>query len=1039
MSTIPPNNNTGLYNTTGAVVPVNDNILANNISATGNVIVNGYITSNGSITTNSNFVGSLIGNVTAPGNITANAVYTNNYFYANGQPFSGGGSGNYGNANVAAFLPTYGGNVNATTVFANNVAVQGRDWAQLQYAPDGVPHDQNSLGTGSWLYLDSAGAAFESNTTGSVKTVFFGNDGQVNAQGNITAPYFLGNGSQLTGLPATYGNANVAAYLPTYSGNLNPGTISATGNITGQNLKTSGTSGNIVGANYVSAGYFVGDGGLLTNVVATSSYGNSNVAAYLPTYGGTVLANLINFTNNSGVIEQGDQRITITGNATQVNTGAYFNDTGEAAIFASSYVTIATNTTGNVNPTWTFNQFGDLSAPGNITATGNVTGNYILGNGSQLTGIAATYGNSNVTTLLASFGSNTISTSGNITGNYIFGNGSHLTGLGATYSNANVTSLMASFGSNSISTSGNVTAGYHIGNGSTLSSITGSNVLGTVANATYATSAGSATTATSATTAGTVTTNAQPNITSVGTLTGLSSSGNITTAGILTNGYYYANGTPVTFGGGSTYGNSNVNTLLAAWGSNTLSTTGTITAGNVTGGNILTGGIVSATGNITGNYFIGNGSALTGITATANAGGSNTQLQYNNGGVFAGNTAMTFNNTTGNVTFNNLVNSPLANSVYMYNTVATDVSTYNASGTPILGRTIYGTPFAGNLVPGTQDLNNALKSSKFVVTDSLNYGTNGAGYSTLASQTYITLTANISNSVTNFGGFKSTVAIGGGSAGNTISTASAAGGIIGQNFLTTIGGFGTTYSAIGNTTLTHTIGSRTQVTVNSGSNVGNVIAQAINTVVNAPTVQYSYQANTIIGLGITFNGNATIGNALAGTGNIIAVYLPSYQNTYGISTANTMRSVASYYFLKNDDPVAISSIGTLKTYQDSRYSLATSGTITIDKTNGQTQICQLTGDVTVSSFSNFVTSTQQVGNFYTYQSDTVKVIFQQGASGANITLPTGTNYKYANGVSTLGNTANTYQTVTITSNDATGNTSATGTVQYLITVSPVFS
>jgi len=40
-------------------------------------------------------------------------------------------------------------------------------------------------------------------------------------------------------------------------------------------------------------------------------------------------------------------------------------------------------------------------------------------------------------------------------------------------------------------------------------------------------------------------------------------------------------------------------------------------SGNIAGGNILTGGLVSATGNIAGNYFIGNGSALTGITVGA--------------------------------------------------------------------------------------------------------------------------------------------------------------------------------------------------------------------------------------------------------------------------------------------------------------------------------------------------------------------------------------------------------------------------------------
>jgi hypothetical protein len=63
---------------------------------------------------------------------------------------------------------------------------------------------------------------------------------------------------------------------------------------------------------------------------------------------------------------------------------------------------------------------------GVVSATGNITGNYFIGNGSQLTGISAgtSYSNSNVATFLASFGSNTISTTGNITSGYILGNGS---------------------------------------------------------------------------------------------------------------------------------------------------------------------------------------------------------------------------------------------------------------------------------------------------------------------------------------------------------------------------------------------------------------------------------------------------------------------------------------------------------------------------------------------------------------------------------------------------------------------------------------
>jgi hypothetical protein len=55
---------------------------------------------------------------------------------------------------------------------------------------------------------------------------------------------------------------------------------------------------------------------------------------------------------------------------------------------------------------------------------------------------------------------------------------------------------------------------------------------------------------------------------------------------------------------------SNVVTVIA---SNQFSSV----TGNVTGGNILTGGVISAVGNITGNYFIGNGSQLTGIVTSA--------------------------------------------------------------------------------------------------------------------------------------------------------------------------------------------------------------------------------------------------------------------------------------------------------------------------------------------------------------------------------------------------------------------------------------
>ena len=96
------------------------------------------------------------------------------------------------------------------------------------------------------------------------------------------------------------------------------------------------------------------------------------------------------------------------------NTQIQFNNTGVFGGTANLTFSTATNTLATVT----------------ISATGNITGDYILGNGSQLTGLPATYSNANVSTYLAS-GNNTsnIVTTGNISGSFLLGNGSQLTGV----------------------------------------------------------------------------------------------------------------------------------------------------------------------------------------------------------------------------------------------------------------------------------------------------------------------------------------------------------------------------------------------------------------------------------------------------------------------------------------------------------------------------------------------------------------------------------------------------------------------------------
>jgi hypothetical protein len=147
------------------------------------------------------------------------------------------------------------------------------------------------------------------------------------------------------------------------------------------------------------------------------------------------------------------------------------------------------------------------------------------------------------------------------------------------------------------------------GNGASLTSLTGSNVIGTVANATYAVSAGSAT---SATTAGTVTTAAQPNITSVGTLTSLGVTGNLTSGnanlGNLTiSNYFVGNGSLLTsiLGGNVT---GNVGNALYAYAVAGANVSGAVTyagtANAVAGANVM-GAVGLATYATTANVVAG--------------------------------------------------------------------------------------------------------------------------------------------------------------------------------------------------------------------------------------------------------------------------------------------------------------------------------------------------------------------------------------------------------------------------------------------------
>ena len=189
----------------------------------------------------------------------------------------GGGSGNYGNANVAAYLPTYSGNI----------------------------------------------------TAGNTRT------------GNIfTNNYFYANGAPF--VSSNYSNVNVASYLPTYTGNITAGNVLTDSYLyaNGVNILT-GINNSILVANSAIA------------TLQTQVYSNANVATYLPSYAGSI----------SGTVTTSTQT-----NITRVGTLSSLTTGGDATIN------------------------GNLTVTGNITYTGNVTSVTVTGNSGQFFGNGSGFG-----------------------------------------------------------------------------------------------------------------------------------------------------------------------------------------------------------------------------------------------------------------------------------------------------------------------------------------------------------------------------------------------------------------------------------------------------------------------------------------------------------------------------------------------------------------------------------------------------------------------------------------------------------------------
>ena len=162
---------------------------------------------------------------------------------------------------------------------------------------------------------------------------------------------------------------------------------------------------------------------------------------------------------------------------------------------------------------------------------------------------------------------------GNVS-NVLRGNGSWGADANSAYGNSNVVSLLGTFGSNTIVTTGNITGGNIIGNGQALTAIAGGNVSGAVGLATSATTANSV---------------AVANVSGIGNIATINLDGNVSNV-LRGNGSWGADAN-------SSYGDSNVVSLLGAFGSNTIVTTGNITGTYANGNSNVN--IATANGNVT--------------------------------------------------------------------------------------------------------------------------------------------------------------------------------------------------------------------------------------------------------------------------------------------------------------------------------------------------------------------------------------------------------------------------------------------------------
>ena len=813
----------------------------NNLSNIQGANVTGAVASATSATTAGTVTTAAQPNITSVGTLTAlgvNGNITAANITANTGVFTG-------NANGLTNIP--GANVTGTVANATTATTAGTVTTNAQ-------PNITSVGTLTSLAVTGNLSSGNANLGNLVTANFFSGDGSLLTNISVGAGSYIENGNSEVRVDA---NSNVRF---TIAGNANVITVTGTGaNIAGY----ANVTGNLSAGN-VSAT-------LLTGTIATASNAQPNITSL-----GTLTALNVNGVANLSAVGNvrisggsNNQVLVATGTGSNVafitatslttapgsNTQVLFNDAGSFA--ANANMTFDKNT-------------GTLTAQAlsvtNSATFGNVFANSGTVRGNLLTGTLTTAAQPNVTSL----GTLTLLiVSGNINaGNVSGGNlvtANFVAGTLTTAAQPNITSVgtLTGLGVNGNITAANITAntGIFSGNASGLTNIPAANVTGTVANATFATSAGSATTA------GTVTTNAQPNITSVGTLSSLIVSGNAIAGNV------YANS--------GTIGASLLAGTLTTASQPNITSVGTLTSLGVNG-------------------------TVTAVAFTANT------------GIFTGNGAGLTNLNASNVSSGTLAQARLANSSLTVNGTSISLGgsgtiTANTTQALTLGTFLTGTSFnGGTAVTAAVDATDAATASKVVSRDAnasfagnvitaTTFSGSGANITTLNASNISSGTlaqARLANSSLTVNG--TSIALGG--SGTITATAT--------NALTIGTGLGgTSYNGSTGVTITNTgvtsIVAGTNIAVSGATGAVTVsVTGTVPTATTAGTVTTAAQGNiTSVGTltGLTVSGNIIAQANVNMTGYVIrsvGTAISAAGSTQGTATAitkemNVVSTVAS--------------------------------------------------------------------------------------------------------------------------------------------------